>query len=250
MDAKLTTDIPVALVTGGARGIGRSIAEQLADDGFGLVINYARSEADATELAERLAARTTTMAVQADVSDRAAVQGMADSVRDRFGRLDVLVNNAGVTMAGDWRSLDPAEWRRTLDVNLTGSFNCIQAFTPLLRKAGVGRIVNIGSTYADIGGAPIAAYSAAKSGIDSLTKVFAKELAPDILVNCVAPGNIDTEMTRSAGEDFVQTIIEQTPLRRLGAAVEVAKSVAFLVSDAAGFITGQTLVIDGGHSLR
>ncbi len=240
----------VALVTGSSRGIGRAIVEELADAGYVVVINHRDSARAAQELAEHVDQHTRSLVVCADVTDRDAVQHMADAILGTFGRLDVLVNNAGATLAGDWRKLDPVTWSRCLDVNVTSAFNCIQAFAPALAATGRGRIVNIGSTYAQMGVGAIAAYAAAKAGVVSLTTSFAKELAPHVLVNTVAPGNIDTDMTRAAGEEFVSATIARTPLARLGHPSEVAHVVAFLVSDAASFITGQTIVLDGGHSLR
>jgi 3-oxoacyl-[acyl-carrier protein] reductase len=239
----------VALVTGGTRGIGRAIVEELVDAGYAVAINHRDSAREAEVLAEHVDQCATSLVVRADVADRDAVQDMADIVLGTFGRLDVLVNNAGATFAGDWRNLAPAVWRRTLDVNMTSVFNCIQAFAPALAATGCGRIVNIGSTYAQMGVGAIAAYAAAKAGVTSLTQSFARELAPHVLVNAVAPGNIDTDMTRAAGEEFVKSTIARTPLARLGHPSEVAQIVAFLVSDAAAFITGQTIVLDGGHSL-
>lgn len=240
----------VALVTGGSRGIGRAIVEELASAGYAVVINHRASTTAAKEVAEQVARHATSLVVCADVADRAAVQEMADKVLDTFGRLDVLVNNAGVTMPGDWRTLDPQDWRRCIDVNLTGVFNCIQTFGQILASRGRGRIVNIGSTYASMGVGAIAAYAAAKAGVAALTTLFAKELAPNVSVNLVAPGNIDTEMTSAAGVEFVQAAIARTPLGRLGRTADIAGLVGFLVSDAASFITGHTIVSDGGHSLR
>ncbi|MBG6105035.1 3-oxoacyl-[acyl-carrier protein] reductase [Micromonospora vinacea] len=222
------------------------MAQKLAADGFRILVNYRESGQAAEELAEELDG----VAVMADVCDVDAVRRLAADVESRFGRLDVLVNNAGATLAGPWSEITPAQWDATLRVNLSGVFTCIQAFAPLLTRSGNGRIVNIGSTYADIGSGFVAGYAAAKAGVVSLTKVFAKELAPSVTVNAIAPGNIDTEMTRSAGAEFLDQVIAQTPLARLGRPEEVAGAVSFLVSETGGFITGQTLVIDGGHRLR
>jgi 3-oxoacyl-[acyl-carrier protein] reductase len=217
--------------------------------GYAVVINHRDSHNDARKVTMELCAGKPSLVVRADVADHAAVTKMADEVLATFGRIDVLVNNAGVTMPAEWQTLDPRSWDRCLAVNLTGTFNCIQRFAPHLARTKRGRIVNIGSTYSQIGAGVIAAYAAAKAGITSLTRTFARELAPEITVNAVAPGNIDTDMTRLAGPEFVKSVIDQTPLRRLGDPAEVAAAVRFIVSDEASFITGQTFVLDGGHAL-
>jgi len=240
----------VALVTGGSRGIGRAIVHALAAKGYTVVVNYRESRSAAENVVKELPPGTTGTAIQADVSQPDAVGAMATRVTEEFGRLDVLVNNAGQTLVGDWRSLDADTWNKVLQINLGGTFNCIQAFAPLLMESDRGRIVNIGSVYADIGNGFVAGYSAAKAGIRSLTRVFAKELAPRVLVNTIAPGDIDTEMTRAAGEEFIAATIEKTPVGRLGKPAEIAATVAFLVSEDAAFITGQTIVVDGGRTLN
>jgi 3-oxoacyl-[acyl-carrier protein] reductase len=242
----MSNDKPVALVTGASRGIGSAIAEHLALTGHTVVVNHRDSADDA----EKVAASVDGVAIAADVADHAAVHAMAEEIDRRFGRLDVLVNNAGATFPADWRSLDPALWQRCLQVNLSGVFHCIQACAPLLEVSERGRIVTIGSTYAGMGAGVVAGYAAAKAGVAALTTTFAKELAPAVTVNLVAPGNIDTEMTRSAGAEFVESVVTTTPLGRLGLPAEVARAVGFLVSDAGAFITGQTIVVDGGHAMR
>lgn len=249
-EVRIMSEAQVALITGGARGIGRAIACELAASGYCIAMNYNKSESQAMALTEELTSKTHVKAIRADVTDRRAVSGMAEIIMQEFGRLDVLINNAGATVAGNWRALEESQWQMAIDANLTGTFNCIQTFAPLLSDTGRGRIINIGSTYANIATAAIAAYSAAKAGVESLTRVFAKELAPNVLVNAIAPGNINTEMTREAGQEFITQTIQHTPLARLGEPAEIAKIAAFLLSESASFITGQIIVVDGGHSLR
>lgn len=246
----MTAEQRVALVTGASRGIGRAIAEELAAAGYAVVVNHRDSQKDAEAVAAAVERHTRGLVVAADVADGDAVRAMADQVRRTFGRLDVLVNNAGTVLPGDWRTLETETWRRCLEVNLTGVFHCIQAFGDSVTASGHGRVINIGSTYAGIGAGEIAAYSAAKAGVASLTRSFAKELAPHATVNLIAPGNIDTDMTAAAGPEFVQEVVTRTPLRRLGRPEEIAGLTRYLVSEDAAFITGQSFVADGGHSLR
>lgn len=235
----------VALVTGGSRGIGKAIVTRLAAEGYSVVINYSRSQT----AAEEVAAQVGGIAVRADVSRPDDVAAMAQTVEDRFGRLDVLVNNAGQTLVGDWRTIEPDMWNKALEINLGAVFHCIRTFAPMLLRSDRGRVINIGSVYSDIGNGFVAGYAAAKAGIRSLTRIFARELAPHVLVNTIAPGDIDTEMTRAAGEEFIAATINRTPLKRLGRPEEIAALAAFLAGPDASFITGQTIVADGGRAL-
>jgi 3-oxoacyl-[acyl-carrier protein] reductase len=247
----MEVDSRVALVTGASRGIGRATSLALARDGMRIIANYLSAEDDVRDLADQVNMVTECLPVRADVSDLEQVVSLINHGLGAFGRLDVLVNNAGAILRpGDWKHIDLDTWRRTFDVNLLGQFHCIRQVAPLFRSNQRGKIINITSTYGVLGAAGVVAYTAAKAGVISLTRSFAKELAPYVTVNAVAPGNIDTEMTRGAGEDFIRQVIEETPLNRLGKPEDVADVISFLASDRADFITGQVIVVDGGHMLR
>lgn len=242
----------VAIITGSSRGIGKATALQLAKDDINIVINYLKSEKKSKEVVEEIKRMGgTAIAVKADISKLEEAKELTEKAIEFFGSIDILINNAGeIIRPGDWKSIDDETWERTLDVNLKGAFNCIKVVAPYMIKQNSGKIVNISSTYGIIGAAPVIAYTVAKAGVINLTKAFAKELAPYITVNAVAPGNINTEMTSSAGEEFIKNTIEITPLKRLGEPEDVAYAVAFLTSEKANFITGQVLIVDGGHILK
>jgi 3-oxoacyl-[acyl-carrier protein] reductase len=241
----------VAVITGAGRGIGKATAIALAKEGFSLVIDYLSSEEEAQHLVKDINQFSHAISVRADVSDLEQVKRLLDETLNTYGRVDVLVNNAGaIVRPGDWRSMTDDTWHRTLDINLLGVFNCIKTFAPVFLERKKGKIINMTSTYGILGAAPVIAYTAAKAGVINLTRAFAKELAPFITVNAVCPGNIDTEMTTSAGEEFIRSVIDATPLKRLGTPEDVANAILFLASSQADFITGQVLVVDGGHMLR
>jgi len=216
-----------------------------------VVANYLTSEEQAKELVRHISEFSKAIAVRADVADATQVRILVEQTLKAFGRADVLVNNAGAILRpGDWQSMTEEVWQRTLDTNLLGVLNCIRSFAPVFLRQESGKIINITSTYGILGAAPVIAYTTAKAGVINMTHAFAKELAPFVTVNAVAPGNIDTEMTRAAGEEFIHSTIEATPLRRLGQPEDVANAVSFLASPKADFITGQVIVVDGGHMLR
>ena len=237
----------VALVTGASRGIGRSIAEALAAAGYAVVVNFASRPGDAHATAAAITAGGgTAVALQADVSDAAAVARMFATVDERFGRLDALVNNAGIGRRVDrLTDIDDETWRRTLAVNLDGAFFCMRAAIPRLQAAGGGRIVNISSGAAHTGGAIGAHYAASKAGMLALTAKAARELAREnIAVNAVLPSVIETEMLHAVAP---RRVMAQIPIGRFGRPEEVARVVRFLVAEAPGYLTGEFISVRGGR---
>ncbi|MFJ3387193.1 3-oxoacyl-[acyl-carrier-protein] reductase [Lysinibacillus sp. NPDC086135] len=238
----------VAVVTGASRGIGRAIALKLADEGAKVVVNYSGSQAKAEEVVATIQENGgEAIAVQASVSKTEEVSALMDAAVKTFGSLDILVNNAGITRDNLLMRMKEDEWDDVLDTNLKGVFLCTKAVTRQMMKQRAGRIINISSIVGVAGNAGQANYVAAKAGVIGLTKTTAKELASrNILVNAIAPGFIETEMTEQLPEDIKQGMLTQIPLAKLGQPEDIAKAVAFLASDDATYMTGQTLHIDGG----
>ena len=238
----------VAVVTGASRGIGRAIALKLADEGAKVVVNYSGSQAKAEEVVAMIQENGgEAIAVQGSVSKTEEVTALMDAAVKTFGSLDILVNNAGITRDNLLMRMKEDEWDDVLDTNLKGVFLCTKAVTRQMMKQRAGRIINISSIVGVAGNAGQANYVAAKAGVIGLTKTTAKELASrNILVNAVAPGFIETEMTEQLPEDIKQGMLTQIPLAKLGQPEDIAKAVAFLASDDANYMTGQTLHIDGG----
>ncbi|MED4989055.1 3-oxoacyl-[acyl-carrier-protein] reductase [Parageobacillus toebii] len=238
----------VALVTGASRGIGRAIALELARQGAKVAVNYAGNEAKANEVVEEIKNMGgEAFAIQADVSNAEAVDQMVKSVLERFERIDILVNNAGITRDNLLMRMKEEEWDDVMNINLKGVFNCTKAVTRPMMKQRYGRIVNIASIVGVSGNPGQANYVAAKAGVIGLTKTAARELASrNITVNAVAPGFITTDMTDRLSEELKAEMLKQIPLARFGEPEDVAKVVSFLVSDAASYMTGQTLHVDGG----
>ena len=233
----------VALITGASRGIGAAVARRLRADGCEVVLNYARSRAQAEDLAAQLGGT----ALQADVSDPAQVKRMVDTVLEKFCQLDILVCCAGVAWQGLTQDMGREEYRRVMGVDLDGTFYCCQAVLPQMIRQRSGRIVTVSSMWGQVGGSCETAYSAAKAGLIGLTKALAKEVGPSgITVNCVAPGVIDTEMNQSLGSQTLSDLAEETPLGRLGTAEDVAAWVSCLCSPAGDFLTGQVIAPNGG----
>ena len=238
----------VAIVTGGSRGIGRAIATELARRGAAVVVNYRQDgEAAAAVVAEIESAGGRAIGFQADVSELTQAQALVEAAIQTYGRLDILVNNAGTTRDQVILMMSEEDWDTVIRVNLKSLYNtCKAAARPMVRQRS-GRIINITSVVGIAGQGGQTNYAAAKAGVIGFTKSLAKELGPrGITVNAVAPGLIPTDLTASLPEELRQKAIEQTPLRRLGRAEEIAWAVAFLASDEAAFITGVTLPVDGG----
>lgn len=237
-----------ALITGASRGIGRATAVRLAEDGWRVAIGYHRSEAAARELERLLTANgADACAIGGDVSRADEAARLVAAAEQRFGHIDALINNAGVASFGLATDLSPDEWERLIAVNLSGAFYCCRAALPAMIRRQSGCIVQVSSMWGQTGGSCEVAYSAAKAGLIGLTKALAKEVGPSgIRVNCVAPGVIDTDMNAHLDEDTRRALAEETPLGRIGTPREAADAIAFLVSDAASFITGQVLSPNGG----
>jgi len=239
----------VALVTGASRGIGRAIAVALARGGASVAINYAGNEAAAREALAlcRGAGAARAELYRFDVADAAACTRAVEGVVADMGGLSILVNNAGIAIDQLVMRVKDDDWKRQLDVNLTGAFNLVRAATRPMMKARGGSIVNLTSVVGEMGNAGQAAYSATKAGLIGLTKSVARELASrNVRVNAVAPGFIDTDMTATLPEAAKQKMAEAIPLGRLGKVEDVAAAVAWLCSDEASYVTGEVLRVNGG----
>lgn len=241
----------VALVTGASRGIGKAIAMQLAHDGFAVAVNYASSAEKAEAVVEAIIADGGhAMSIQADVSDSEAVTAMFASVESQLGAVSVLVNNAGVTDDGLVMRMSVDQWDNVLGTNLRSTFLCTKAALRSMLRARTGRVINISSVSGISGNPGQANYAASKAGVIGFTKSVAKEVGSrGITVNAVAPGFIQTDMTADLADNVLEEVTKQIALARLGDAEEVAFMVGYLASERASYITGQTIVVDGGLAL-
>ena len=236
----------VAIVTGGTRGIGEAISIALRDSGMSVAANFAGNEKRAREFSDR----TGVAAYKWDVSDFEACQEGVRKVEAELGPVDVLVNNAGITRDSTMKKMDHAKWQEVIDTNLGGCFNMAKAVWEGMVGRGYGRIVNIGSINGQAGQYGQVNYAAAKSGIHGVTKALAQEGARSgVTVNAIAPGYIDTDMVAAVPQDVLAKIVARIPVNRLGRADEIARGVAFLVDENAGFITGSTMSINGGQHM-
>ena len=243
-----------AVVTGSSRGIGRAVAEELARAGFDVCVNCSseRGLSGVQQLADQLAAEhgVRAIAVAANVADAAEAEALVAAAHEAFGRVDVLVNNAGITRDGLIARMKEEDFDAVIDVNLKGTFNCCKAAAQRMMKQRYGRIVNLSSVVGVAGNAGQANYAASKAGVIGLTKSLARELASrNVTANAVAPGFITTDMTAALSDKQREAMTERIAARRLGAPEDVAALVRFLASDEAGYITGQVICVDGGMSL-
>jgi len=237
----------VALITGGARGIGKAIALLFAREGADIAVGDVNIEEAQKTAQEIEALGRKALALSLDVTDYVRVTEALNKILDKFRKVDILVNNAGITKDGLLLRMGELDWDAVINVNLKGTFNCTRAVSRLMIKQRYGRIVNIASIIGIIGNAGQANYSASKAGVIALTKTAAKELASrNINVNAVAPGFIQTEMTARLPEDLKQKMQEAIPLGKLGTPADVACVCLFLASEESSYITGQTIVVDGG----
>jgi NAD(P)-dependent dehydrogenase (short-subunit alcohol dehydrogenase family) len=235
----------VALVTGAAKRVGRSVALRLAAEGADIIVNYRSSRAEAQEVVTQIAATgRRAMAIQADVAKRADVLALFAAVEREFGRLDVLVNNAGIFFSAKFEELTEEQWDRILGANLKSQFLCSQTAAPMLRRSGAGRIINFASLGGLLAWPAYTHYCVSKAGVIMLTRCLARALAPEITVNAIAPGTISFP---GDAPEIAEDYIRRAPLRRTGAPADIDDAVIFLAQSP--FITGQVIVVDGGRTL-
>ncbi|MFI3168711.1 MAG: 3-oxoacyl-[acyl-carrier-protein] reductase [Faecalibacterium sp.] len=241
----------VAVITGGSRGIGRAVSVTLAREGYSVCVNFAGNRTAAEEtIALCKAAGVEAIAIQADISNAAQCEGLIQQVMETFGRIDVLVNNAGITRDGLLMRMREADFEAVLDTNLKGAFLATKQVTRIMMKQRYGRIINMSSVVGLRGNMGQSNYAASKAGLIGFSKSMAKELASrGITVNVVAPGLISTDMTDAMPEQARQTSIASIPMKQAGSAEDVAHAVAFFAAPESGYITGQVLCVDGGMAV-
>ncbi len=236
------------VITGASRGIGAATAELFAQNGYTVAVNYHRNREKAEMLVQKIRAQGgNAFTVQADISDREQVKQMAKTIYTQCPTVDVLIHNAGIADEGLITETTDEQWRQMMGVHLDGAFYCTQAFLPQMISRHSGTILTVSSMWGVTGASCEVAYSAAKAGLIGFTKALAQEVGPSgVRVNAVAPGVIETDMCAGYDEESLQSLVDHTPLSRLGTAEDVAKSLLFLASDDASFITGQILGVNGG----
>lgn len=241
----------VAVVTGASRGIGREVALTLAGYGAAVIVNYCGSKEKAEAVVEEIiAAGGTAKAYQGDVSDFDIAKEMMASVKKEFGSIDILVNNAGITKDNLILKMSEEEFDKVIEVNLKGAFNCMRHVSRIMLRQKYGHIINMSSVSGVMGNPGQVNYCASKAGIIGMTKSLARELGSrGITVNAIAPGYIQTEMTEVLPEEVKESILSTVPLKRMGQTKDIAETVAFLASDKAAYITGQTISVDGGMGM-
>lgn len=242
----------VALVTGSGQGIGKEIALKLATGGATLIINYVGPADGANEVVETIKSNGgEAMAYECNVADLVAVEKMVADVLEKYGRIDILVNNAGITKDNLILKMSEAEFDAVINVNLKGTFNATKAVTKTMMKQRYGRIINIASIVGVIGNAGQANYCASKAGIIGMTKAVARELASrNITANAVAPGFIDTDMTRVLPDSVKESLLAEIPMKKLGSVADIANAVEFLAKEESGYITGQVINVNGGMAMQ
>ena len=240
-----------AVITGASRGIGREIALKYAEEGANIVLNYRNSETEALQLKEELdKLGSNTLIVKANVSKLEEAEKLIKEAKEVFGRVDILVNNAGITKDNLIMRMKEEDFDSVIDVNLKGAFNCLKAVTPIMIRQKAGKIINMSSVVGVIGNAGQVDYCASKAGLIGMTKSLAREIGgKNINVNAIAPGFIDTDMTKVLSEDQKKNILSQVPLKRFGNALDIANLALFLASDQSNYITGQVIHVDGGMAM-
>lgn len=242
-------DNKVAIVTGSSRGIGKATALLFAKEGAKVVVNYSKSESEANEVVNQIKKLgSDAIAIKCDVSKEEQVKQMIEKTIKKFGRIDILVNNAGIVFDVPFEKRTVEQWKRTLEVNLIGVFLCAKYVVPYMKKQKGGKIVNVSSTNAIDSFSPEAMdYDASKAGVAIFTKALAKELAPTINVNAVAPGWVDTQMNKDLPKDYIKEEMEKIYIKRFARPEEIAKIIFFLASDDASYVNGSILRADGGY---
>ena len=241
----------VAIVTGGSRGIGKAIVLELASQGANVAFNYLKSKDLAEEVKKEVESKgRKALVFKADVKDLASMKDMVEKVKDTLGKIDIVVNNAGILKDKALMLMEQSDWEDVISTNLSGAFNLVRAAIVSFMKQKSGIVINITSTSGVTGNPRQTNYSASKAGLIGLTKSLAKEVGQyGVRVNAIAPGFIDTDMVKNLKDDYKESLLKKIPLKRFGESKEVAKAVSFLASENARYITGQVILVDGGLAI-